>query len=75
MQDELNGILPLIRGDIIGATARGLPPPGEDRPTELLADVDSGPPYGLVRIRYRLMRHKHGKSIGWYWTAVHAAKL
>lgn len=73
--DQPNGILPLIRGDIIGSAARGLPPPGEDQPAELLADVDSGPPYGLVRIRYRLMRHKHGKSISWFWTAVHAEKL
>lgn len=73
--EQPNGILPLIPGDIIGSTARSLPPPGDGQPTELLAEVNTGPAYGLVRIRYRLMRSRHGKSVNWFWTAVYAEKL
>lgn len=73
--EQPNGILPLIPGDIIGSAARNLPPPSDGQPMELLTDVDTGPPYGLVRIRYRLMRSRHGKSVNWFWTAVHAGKL
>lgn len=73
--DEDNGILAQIRGDVIGAAAARLPRAGSDQPPELTADVDAGPPVGLVRIRYRLQRHRHGKSQTWFWVAVHAEKV
>lgn len=76
MQDEPNGILPLILGDVIGRTSRELlPVPGAGQPAEQVVEVDTGRPHGLVRIRYRLMRHRHGKSENWFWTAVHAEKV
>lgn len=76
MQDEPNGILPLILGDVIGRTARELlPRPGAGQPAERVVEVDTGRPHGLIRIRYRLMRHKHGKSETWFWTAVHAERV
>lgn len=75
MQDEPNGILPLILGEVIGQTAQSLPRPGPDQPTERTVEVDSGRPHGVVRIRYRLVRHKHGKSVSWFWTAVHAERV
>ena len=75
MQDDQNGILPLILGEVIGQTAQSLPRPGPDQPTERAVEVDSGRPHGVVRIRYRLVRHKHGKSVSWFWTAVHAERV
>lgn len=73
MQDEPNGILPLIRGEVIGRTSRELlPTPGAGQPVEQVVEVDTGRPHGRVRIKYRLMRHRHGKSENWFWTAVHA---
>ncbi len=73
--DEPNGILPYILGAVIGGTASTLPRPGPGQPTERTAEVDTGKPYGLVRIRYRLMRYRHGKSDNWFWTAVHAERV
>lgn len=70
--DEDNGILSQLRGDVIGSAAARLPRAGSDQPPELTADVDAGPPVGPVRIRYRLQRHRHGKSQTWFWVAVHA---
>lgn len=75
MQDEPNGILPLIRGEVIGQSREVLPPAGRGEPAERTAVLDAGPPHGLVRIRYRLMRHRHGKSENWFWTAVHAERV
>lgn len=76
MQDEPNGILPLILGEVIGRTSRELlPTPGAGQPPEQVVEVDTGRPHGLVRIKYRLMRHRHGKSENWFWTAVHAEKV
>lgn len=76
MQDEPNGILPLILGEVIGRAGRELlPAPGQDQPAERVVEVDSGRPHGLVRIKYRLMRNKHGKSVNWFWTAVHAEQV
>lgn len=70
--EEDNGILAQIRGDVIGSAASRLPRAGLDQPTELTAEADAGQPLGLVRIRYRLQRHRHGKSQTWFWVAVHA---
>lgn len=76
MQTEpANGILPLILGQHIGAGARQLPPPGESQPPERVIQVDTGRPYGQVSIRYKLMRHRHGKSVNWFWTAIHAEQV
>lgn len=73
MQDEPNGILPLIDGALIGRTAREqLPPAAAGQPETIEIEVDSGNHLGQVRIRYRLLRSRHGKSRGWFWTAVHA---
>lgn len=72
MRDESNGILTLIPGGQIGSAAQTLPKAGPDQPTERSVEVDTGPPFGLVRIRYHLMRSRHGKSERWFWTAVHA---
>lgn len=67
-----NGILPLIQGQVIGAGALQLPPAGPDQRTEISLELDAGQPYRMVRVRFRLMKHKKGKSIHWFWTAVHA---
>lgn len=76
MQDEPNGILPLISGEVSGRTARELlPRPGAGQPAERVVEVDAGHPNGLVRIKCRLMRHRHGKSVSWFWTAVHAERV
>lgn len=73
--DPDNGILSLILGQHIGAGSKQLPPPGDGQPAELVTELDTGRPYGLVRIRYKLMRHKHGKSVNWFWTAIHAEQV
>lgn len=73
--DRPNGILPLILGQYIGAAAQLLPRPGPDEQPERLTEIYTGQPYGRVRIRYKLMRHKHGKSINWFWTAIHAEEV
>jgi hypothetical protein len=76
MQDEPNGILPYILGEVIGRTSReALPIPGPDQPPDRTVEVDAGPPHHLVRIRYRLMRNRHGKSQNWFWTAVYAERV
>lgn len=50
MQDEPNGILPLILGEVIGRTSRELlPTPGAGQPAEQVVEVDTGRPHGLVK--------------------------
>lgn len=71
MTPDNNGILALVPGAAIGAGSRSLPAPGAGRPLELDAVVDAGEP-GVVRIRYRLQSHRHGKSQTWFWTAFYA---
>ena len=71
MTPENNGILALIPGAAIAAGSRSLPTPGAGRPLELEAVVDAGE-RGMVRIRYCLQRHRHGKSESWFWTAFYA---
>lgn len=73
--EQDNGILPLIPGQHIGAGSKQLPPPAENQQPEQVAVVDTGSPHGLVRIRYKLMRHKHGKSVNWFWNATHAERV
>lgn len=72
LDERPNGILPLIQGQVIGNGAHRLPPAGPDQPTEVSLELDAGPPYRLVRVRFKLMKHKKGKNTHWFWTAVHA---
>ena len=71
MTPENNGILALVPGAAIAAGSRALPRPGPGQQSELEAVVDAGE-RGLVRIRYCLQRHRHGKSENWFWTAYFA---
>lgn len=71
MTHENNGILALIPGAAIAAGSQSLPLPGLGRPPELEAVVDAGE-RGMVRIKYELRRHRHGKSESWFWTASYA---
>lgn len=68
---EDNGILALVGGAAIGGGSQSLPRPGPDQPSEREAVVDAGH-RGVVRIKYKLMRHNHRKSVTWYWLAFHA---
>jgi hypothetical protein len=70
--DSSNGILALLPGSVIGHAMKDLPPAGAGQPEELTVELKAGEPHGLVRIRYRLMRSRRGKSTNWFWTAVHA---
>lgn len=72
LDERPNGILPLIQGQVIGAGALQLPPAGPDQPPEIRLVLDAGLPYRLVLVRFKLMKHKKGKSVHWFWTAVHA---
>lgn len=77
MQDDPNGILAQLQGPTISDGNKLLPRPDETQAGDPVrsVEIDAGRPLGLVRIRYRLMRHKHGKSINWFWTAVHAERV
>ncbi len=70
-----NGILAQILGQHVAAGSKQLPPPSDIQPAELVTELDVGRPHGLVRIRYKLMRHRHGKSVNWFWTAIHAEQV
>ena len=74
VETQPNGILPLILGHVVGAGAKQLPPAGPEQASELSIEIDAGQPYQMVRIRYKLMRHKRGKNIHWFWTAIHAER-
>jgi hypothetical protein len=71
MTPEDNGILALVGGAAIGAGSQSFPRPGPDQPPEREAVVDAGH-RGVVRIRYKLMRHAYRKNVTWFWTACHA---
>lgn len=74
-EDRDNGILAQIRGEILGAAWKTLPPADHTELPERVVEIDAGPPLGMVRVRYRLARHKRGKDIHWFWVAFHAERL
>ena len=72
MEDEPNGILRLIPGQVIGTASSGFPKPGPDQPETMEAVVDGLDGRGMVRIKYRLKENRHGKSSTWAWMPVYA---
>ena len=75
MSEDSNGILATLPGDLIGYASQDLPPPGAGQSSEVVVERLAGDPHGLVRIRFRLMRARRGKSTSWFWTAVHAERV
>lgn len=72
--DVDNGILAQVPGGCSAAGIDGLPPPGPNSPQELKAVVDAQW-LGQVEITYRVMSHKHRKSVFWFWTPVYARQV
>ena len=69
--DEDNGILAQIPGEHVARAGNLLPPAaaGEDSIATVLFEV---PDVGYVRMRFKLMSSRRGKSRLWFWTATHA---
>lgn len=65
------GILPKIPGEFIAMASRDLPQPQRRAGETAWSSVDTGPVWklGVVRIRYRCVRMRHGRSTHWAWVA------
>lgn len=66
-----SGILAKLPGGAVAAGIHGLPTAGPTGPQELKAEVDAGW-VGRVEITYRVTKFRHGKSVFYCWTGVHA---
>lgn len=74
MQDD-NGILAEVPGTFNALASQTLPPAETATEQIMWAVVDTGPQWrGLVRIRYRRERMRHGKHGHWAWVSEYAER-
>ena len=72
-EDESNGILARVPGQIVSGGHRLMPEAGPDQPertVDVVAD-HAGP----VRLTYRAIRTGRGQRMRWFWVACHAEAL
>ncbi|MDF3822238.1 hypothetical protein P3G55_20205 [Leptospira sp. 96542] len=63
-----NGILGKVQGQYVAEAIQSLPSPDPGSPQFLTAEVDAGW-VGRVRIRFQLLKHRHHKSVHYFWSA------
>ena len=73
MQSD-NGVLGFILADETAVAMRRLPEAGRGQPARFEAETDSIHK-GRVMITFRLMSHKRGKSVYWFWSPCHARQI
>lgn len=66
-------LLEKIQGEIIAQAGRLLPVATENSPA-MVQSASEVPGLGMVTFSFKLMKHKHGKSVNYFWTACRAEK-
>jgi hypothetical protein len=67
-------IMPQAPGEYLSPNRYWLPPP--ETTADTIHDVlCTLPRFGVVRISYERMTHKHGRMRIWFWTPINAERL
>ena len=70
MSEDDNGILAKIGGEWISKALHNLPP-AEASKEDTMVTMDV-PGMGMVRFSAKRLRHKHGKDVHYFWSAIRA---